>query len=154
MAPVPLAGAAPSRLALLLLLFAELQGGSTTKQAAPARGAPSGRETPTAAPRQAGKPATGRRRLLKPKNGLRSSDSSFGGKTNRAAEAPACRERASRLSCTGKPATKAGRFPLLGISGTLVLGSEGEKQENPEFMRIYDHLLLLADVWGASEDRG
>lgn len=46
-------------------------------------------------------------------------------KKNIPAEAPGCRDSASRLSCTGKPATKAGRFTLLAISGAPVLGSMG-----------------------------
>lgn len=46
-------------------------------------------------------------------------------KKNKPAEAPGSGDSASRLSCTGKSATKAGRFPLLGISGTLVPASVG-----------------------------
>lgn len=46
-------------------------------------------------------------------------------KKNKAAEAPGSGDSASRRSCTGKSATKAGRFPLLGISGTLVPASVG-----------------------------
>lgn len=61
--------------------------------------------------------------LLKQKFRIRSSDASVVVKKNKPAEAPGSRDSASRLSCTGKPATKAGRFPLLAISGTLLFSA-------------------------------
>ncbi len=56
--------------------------------------------------------------LVKPKI-FRSSDGSVGVKKIKPAEAPRSGDCARRLRCTGTPATKAGRFPLLEISGTL-----------------------------------
>lgn len=66
MAPLSLGGAAPAG-SLWLLLFAEIQGGSKTKQAAPASNAPHGREIPTVARRYEGKRVMERLRLLKQK---------------------------------------------------------------------------------------
>lgn len=61
------------------------------------------------------------------------SDGAGGVQKNKPAKAPGSPHSASRLSCTGKPAIKAGRCPLRGISGSLrfpLLGSVGPKRGN------------------------
>lgn len=100
----------PSRLVTVLLLFAEIEGGSKTKQAAPASNAPPGREVPTAARRREGKWVAERLWLLKQEQS-QSPDASAGVQENKPAEASGSGDSASRLSRTGKPATKAGLSP-------------------------------------------
>lgn len=113
----------PGRLVMVVLLFAEIQGGSKTKQAARAReGPPRGKNADSCPPIARGicdKEAV----VIKTKKYV---DASLGEEKNKPAEAPGSGDSASRLSCTGKPATEAGRVPLLGISGTLAFSPRRE----------------------------
>lgn len=114
---------------MVVLLFAEIQGGSKTKQAAPGpEGPPRGKNADSCPPIARGvydKEAV----VIKTKKYF---DTSLGEEKNKPAEAPGSGDSASRLSCTGKPATEAGRVPLLGISGTLAFSPRRECSRKTE----------------------
>lgn len=87
---------------------------------------------------------------------FQSSDASLGVEKNKPAEAPGSGDSVSRLSWTGKPATKAGRSPRLGISGApslSLLPSVGVKHRNRAFSRNYVLPQLLVHIRRVAEDQ-